>query len=133
MKTRILHTMLRTTDLNRAIGFYQGALGMSLLRSFENTEQGYVLAFLGYDQEEDSCVIELTYNLDRSEYSMGDAYGHFAIGTDNCQALCDQVAAHGGRITRPPGQLQGGHEIIAFVEDPDGYKIEIVERPVHWF
>ena len=96
MKTRILHTMLRTTDLNRSIHFYEQALGMSLLRSFENTEHGYVLAYLGYDREEDSCVIELTYNLDKHEYTLGDAYGHIAVGTDNCQALCDQVSAHGG-------------------------------------
>ncbi|MEE2729779.1 MAG: lactoylglutathione lyase [Pseudomonadota bacterium] len=133
MHSRILHTMLRITNLDRSIRFYEDALGMSLLRTFENTEQDYVLAFLGYDREESSCVIELTYNLGTHRYDIGNAYGHIAIGTDNCQALCDQVSRHGGRITRPPGPLKGGSEIIAFVEDPDGYKIEIVERPAHWF
>lgn len=125
---RILHTMLRVGDLDRSIKFYQDVLGMRLLRTSENPEYRYSLAFLGYDDEDKSAVIELTYNWGVSEYELGTAYGHIAIGVDDIVATCESVRANGGKVTREPGPVKGGKTVIAFVEDPDGYKIEFIEN-----
>lgn len=133
MSRRILHTMLRVGDLQRSIGFYTEAIGMSLLRVFDNPEQAYTLAFVGFAGEERSTVIELTYNHGISSYARSPAFGHIAIGVDDCAQACAQVNACHGKIVRPPGPLAGGQEIIAFVEDPDGNLIEFIERPSAWF
>ena len=133
MKKRFLHTMLRVGDLERSIGFYSDAMGMTQLRRFDNAEHGYTLVFMGYGQEEASTVLELTYNHDTSEYDLGSAYGHIAIGVEDCSAACDQIRKAGGRIVREPGPLKGGDDYIAFAEDPDGYRIELIERTADWF
>ena len=125
---RILHTMLRVTNLARSIAFYQDVLGMRLLRTSENSEYKYTLAFLGYDDEDKSSVIELTYNWGVQSYDLGNAYGHIAIGVDDIYATCEAVRAAGGKVTREPGPVKGGNTVIAFVEDPDGYKIEFIEN-----
>lgn len=125
---RILHTMLRVGNLQRTIHFYQNVLGMKLLRTSENPEYQYSLAFLGYEDEDKSAVIELTYNWGVENYDLGTAYGHIAIGVDDIYATCQAVTAAGGKITREPGPVKGGKTIIAFVEDPDGYKIEFIEN-----
>ena len=125
---RILHTMLRVTDLARSIAFYQDVLGMRLLRTSENSEYKYTLAFLGYDDEDKSSVIELTYNWGVENYELGNAYGHIAIGVDDIYATCEAVRAAGGKVTREAGPVKGGNTVIAFVEDPDGYKIEFIEN-----
>lgn len=125
---RILHTMLRVGDLERSIKFYQEVLGMRLLRTSENPEYQYSLAFLGYDDEDKASVLELTYNWGVSEYELGTAYGHIAIGVDDIYATCEAVRASGGKVTREAGPVKGGNTIIAFVEDPDGYKIEFIEN-----
>ncbi|OOF56898.1 lactoylglutathione lyase [Rodentibacter myodis] len=125
---RILHTMLRVGDLDRSIKFYQDVLGMRLLRTSENPEYKYSLAFLGYDDEDKSSVIELTYNWGVTEYDLGTAYGHIAIGVDDIVATCEAVRKSGGKVTREPGPVKGGTTVIAFVEDPDGYKIEFIEN-----
>ena len=125
---RILHTMLRVGDLERSVRFYRDVLGMRLLRTSENPEYRYSLAFLGYDDEDQSSVIELTYNWGVSEYELGMAYGHIAIGVDDIVATCNAVRSNGGKITREPGPVKGVSTIIAFVEDPDGYKIEFIEN-----
>ncbi|PJG84659.1 lactoylglutathione lyase [Conservatibacter flavescens] len=125
---RILHTMIRVGDLQRAIQFYQDVLGMRLLRTSENPEYKYSLAFLGYEDEDKSAVIELTYNWGVTEYDHGSAFGHIAIGCDDIYATCEAVRAAGGKVTREPGPVKGGTTVIAFVEDPDGYKIEFIEN-----
>ncbi|TNG93254.1 lactoylglutathione lyase [Pasteurellaceae bacterium USgator11] len=125
---RILHTMLRVGDLDRSIKFYTEALGMRVLRKSENTEYRYTLAFLGYDDEDKSAVLELTYNWGVTEYELGTAYGHIAIGTDDIYATCEKVRSAGGNVTREPGPVKGGTTVIAFVEDPDGYKVEFIEN-----
>ncbi|MFD1806274.1 lactoylglutathione lyase [Pasteurella oralis] len=125
---RILHTMLRVTDLARSIKFYQDVLGMRLLRTSENEEYKYTLAFLGYDDESKASVLELTYNWGVTEYELGTAYGHIAIGVDDIYATCEAVRNAGGKITREPGPVKGGKTVIAFVEDPNGYKIEFIEN-----
>lgn len=125
---RILHTMLRVSDLDRSIKFYTEALGMRVLRTSENTEYQYTLAFLGYEDEDKSAVLELTYNWGVDQYQLGTAYGHIAIGTDDIYATCDRVQSVGGQITRKPGPVKGGTTVIAFVDDPDGYKIEFIEN-----
>ncbi|MCW9717922.1 MULTISPECIES: lactoylglutathione lyase [unclassified Avibacterium] len=125
---RILHTMLRVGDLDRSIKFYQDVLGMRLLRTSENPEYKYTLAFLGYGDEETSSVLELTYNWGVNEYELGNAYGHIAIGVDDIYATCEAVRQAGGKVTREPGPVKGGKTVIAFVEDPDGYKIEFIEN-----
>ncbi|MCW9699533.1 lactoylglutathione lyase [Avibacterium sp. 20-129] len=125
---RILHTMLRVGDLDRSIKFYQDVLGMRLLRTSENPEYKYTLAFLGYSDEETSSVLELTYNWGVNEYELGNAYGHIAIGVDDIYATCEAVRQAGGKVTREPGPVKGGKTVIAFVEDPDGYKIEFIEN-----
>ncbi|MFU2058687.1 lactoylglutathione lyase [Avibacterium volantium] len=125
---RILHTMLRVGDLDRSIKFYQDVLEMRLLRTSENPEYKYTLAFLGYDDEDKASVLELTYNWGVHEYDLGNAYGHIAIGVDDIYATCEAVCRAGGKITREPGPVKGGKTVIAFVEDPDGYKIEFIEN-----
>ncbi len=125
---RILHTMLRVGDLDRSIKFYQDVLGMRLLRTSENPEYKYSLAFLGYEDGESATEIELTYNWGVTEYDLGNAYGHIAIGVDDIYATCEAVRANGGKVTREAGPVKGGTTVIAFVEDPDGYKIEFIEN-----
>lgn len=125
---RILHTMLRVGDLDRAVAFYTEVLGMKRLRLTDRPEQKYTVAFVGYDDEANTAVLELTYNYGVSSYDLGTAYGHVAIEVDDLRATCDGVRAKGGRVTREPGPVKGGTTVIAFVEDPDGYKIEFVER-----
>ena len=125
---RLLHTMLRVGDMQRSIGFYTGALGMTLLRTTERPEQKYSLAFLGYGPNPEHAEIELTHNHGVDAYDLGTAYGHIAIGVPDARAACERVRAHGGAVTRQPGQVKGGNTVIAFVTDPDGYKIEFIER-----
>lgn len=120
---RILHTMLRVGNLERSIQFYQNVLGMRLLRTSENTEYQYSLAFLGYDDEDKSSVLELTYNWGIDKYELGSAYGHIAIGVDDVYATCDAVRQAGGKITREPGPVKGGKTVIAFVEIPMATKL----------
>jgi len=125
---RILHTMLRVGDLQRSIDFYTKVLGMKLLRTSENPEYKYSLAFLGYGSNPDHAELELTYNWGVDKYEMGSAYGHIAISADDIYKTCDQVRAAGGNITREPGPVKGGTTVIAFITDPDGYKVELIER-----
>ncbi|WP_342040797.1 lactoylglutathione lyase [Aeromonas caviae] len=125
---RILHTMLRVGDLQRSIDFYTRVLGMTLLRKSENSEYKYTLAFVGYGDEKDESVIELTYNWGVSEYELGSAYGHIALEADDIYATCEALRAAGAKITREPGPVKGGTTVIAFVEDPDGYKIELIAK-----
>lgn len=126
MAKRILHTMLRVGDLDRSINFYTNVLGMNLLRKTENEEYKYTLAFIGYADESESTVIELTYNWDTSEYDIGTAYGHIAISADDIYASCEEIRNAGGEIIREPGPVKGGTVEIAFVKDPDGYAIELI-------
>src|SRR5512139_1881083 len=129
---RILHTMLRVGDLPRSIRFYTQALGMTLLRTTERPEQKYDLAFLGYGTNPEHAEIELTYNYGVPSYEMGGAFGHIAIGVPDVAAVCAKVREKapecGGAVTREPGPVKGGTTVIAFVTDPDGYKIELIER-----
>ncbi|EBN7763154.1 lactoylglutathione lyase [Salmonella enterica] len=124
---RLLHTMLRVGDLQRSIAFYTNVLGMKLLRTSENPEYKYSLAFVGYGPETEEAVIELTYNWGFESYDMGNAYGHIALSVDNAAEACERIRQNGGNVTREAGPVKGGSTIIAFVEDPDGYKIELIE------
>ncbi|EGB2287455.1 lactoylglutathione lyase [Salmonella enterica] len=124
---RLLHTMLRVGDLQRSIAFYTNVLGMKLLRTSENPEYKYSLAFVGYGPETEEAVIELTYNWGVESYNMGNAYGHIALSVDNAAEACECIRQNGGNVTREAGPVKGGSTIIAFVEDPDGYKIELIE------
>ena len=124
---RILHTMLRVGDLQRSIQFYTQVLGMQLLRTSENTEYKYTLAFLGYGSNPEHAELELTHNWGVTSYEMGTAYGHIALGVPNAAAACDKIRAAGGNVTREAGPVKGGHTVIAFVTDPDGYKIELIQ------
>ncbi len=125
---RILHTMLRVGDLPRSIDFYTRVLGMTLLRTTDRPEQKYSLAFLGYAANPAQAEIELTYNHGVTHYELGTAFGHIALGVTDVAATCERIRAAGGRITREAGPVAGGHTIIAFVEDPDGYKIELIQH-----
>jgi lactoylglutathione lyase len=126
---RILHTMLRVGDLERSIAFYTKVLGMTLLRTSENPEYRYTLAFLGYEGgNPDQAEIELTHNWGVDDYDMGTAFGHIAIGVPDAHAACEKIRAAGGNVTRDPGPVKGGTTVIAFVTDPDGYKIELIQR-----
>ena len=125
---RLLHTMLRVGNMQRAIDFYTQAMGMQLLRTTQRPDQHYDLAFVGYGGNPDQAEIELTYNYGVSSYDLGTAYGHIAIGVADIHATCDKIRQAGGTITREPGAVKGGATIIAFVQDPDGYKIELIER-----
>jgi lactoylglutathione lyase len=124
---RFLHTMLRVGDLETSLAFYTGVMGMRLLRRRDSPEGRYTLAFVGYGEESDSTVLELTHNWDTDRYELGSAYGHIAIGVQDIVATCDAIAAAGGRVVRPPGPVKHGTTVIAFVEDPDGYRIELIE------
>lgn len=125
---RILHTMLRTGDLQRAVDFYTQVLGMRLLRQKDYPDGKFTLAFLGYGDESDTSVIELTYNWGVDSYDMGNAYGHIALEVDDVYHATDEIRARGGRILREAGPMNAGTTIIAFVEDPDGYPIELIGR-----
>ena len=124
---RLLHTMLRVGDLQRSIRFYTDVLGMKLLRTTDRPEQKYSLAFVGYDDEKRAAVLELTYNYGVERYDLGGGFGHVAIGVPDVKHACDKVRSNGGKVTREPGPVKGGTSVIAFVEDPDGYKIEFIE------
>ncbi len=130
---RLLHTMLRVGDLQRSIDFYTQVMGMSLLRTTDRPDQQYSLAFVGYASNPDQAEIELTYNYGVEQYELGTAYGHIAIGVADAAAMCDAVrakaAALGGAVTREAGPVKGGNTVIAFITDPDGYKIELIQRP----
>lgn len=125
---RLLHTMLRVGNLQRSIDFYTRALGMTLLRTTERPEQKYTLAFVGYGSNPEHAELELTYNHGVESYELGTAYGHIALGVPDVVATCEQVRAAGGVISREPGPVKGGSTMIAFVTDPDGYKIELIQR-----
>lgn len=125
---RILHTMLRVGDLERSVAFYTEVLGMRLLRRKDYPEGRFTLAFVGYGDEAEHTVLELTYNWGVEHYELGTAFGHIAIEVENAQAACEAVAAKGGKVVRPAGPMKHGKTVIAFVEDPDGYKIEFIER-----
>ncbi|EFV9521056.1 TPA: lactoylglutathione lyase [Escherichia coli] len=125
---RLLHTMLRVGDLQRSIDFYTKVLGMKLLRTSENPEYKYSLAFVGYGPETEEAVIELTYNWGVDKYELGTAYGHIALSVDNVAEACEKIRQNGGNVTREAGPVKGGTTVIAFVEDPDGYKIELIEE-----
>ncbi len=124
---RILHTMLRVGDMQRSIDFYTCVLGMQLLRTTDRPEQKYSLAFVGYGDERSNAVLELTYNYGVERYDLGTGFGHIAIGVDDVYATCERIRAAGGNVTREPGPVKGGTTVIAFVTDPDGYKIELIQ------
>lgn len=125
---RIIHTMLRVGDLERSIEFYTQVLGMNLIRRSENEQYKYSIAFVGYGDEKDGAVIELTYNWGVEEYDHGNAFGHIAIMTDDIYKTCDAISEKGGQVTRAPGPVKGGTTVIAFVKDPDGYSIELINK-----
>ena len=120
--------MLRVGDMDRSVRFYTQVLGMKVLRSTDRPDQKYSLTFVGYDTEDRASVIELTYNYGVERYDLGSAYGHIAIEVDDAAKTCDAVRAKGGKVTREAGPVKGGTTVIAFVEDPDGYKIEFIQR-----
>ena len=125
----MLHTMLRVGDLQRSIDFYTKIIGMDLLRTTERPEQKYSLAFVAFNggNKNGQAELELTYNHGVSDYDLGSAYGHIALGVDSVEQTCNRIREAGGKITREPGPVKGGKTVIAFVEDPDGYKIELIE------
>lgn len=125
---RLLHTMLRTGDLDRAIAFYTDVLGMELLRRKDYPEGKFTLAFMGYGDESNNTVIELTYNWGVSQYELGTAYGHIAVEVDDVYAACEAAKAKGARIVREAGPMNAGSTVIAFIADPDGYYIEMIGR-----
>ena len=124
---RLLHTMLRVGNLQTSIDFYSNLMGMKLLRQSENKEYQYTLAFVGYAEESETTVLELTYNWGKIQYDIGEAYGHIAIEVDDIYALCASIEQQGGDVYRKPGPVKGGKTVIAFVRDPDGYAIELIE------
>ena len=125
---RVLHTMLRVGDLDRSVKFYTDVLGMKLLRTSDYPDGEFTLAFVGYGNEYDNTVLELTYNYGKASYEMGSAYGHMAIEVDDIYAECDLVKAKGGKVVREAGPMKSGMLVIAFIEDPDGYKIEFIQK-----
>ena len=125
---RMLHTMLRVGDLDRSVRFYTEVLGMKCLRTTDRPDQKYSLAFVGYDDEAQTAVLELTYNYGVDRYDLGNAYGHVALAVPDAAKACEEVKRRGGKVTREAGPVKGGTTVIAFVEDPDGYKIELIER-----
>lgn len=128
---RMLHTMLRVGDLQRSIEFYTTMMGMTLLRTTDRPEQKYSLAFVGYGSNPEHAEIELTYNYGVDQYELGSAFGHIAIAVADAAATCARIKAAGGMVTREAGPVKGGSTVIAFVQDPDGYKIELIERSAH--
>lgn len=125
---RLLHTMLRVGNLQRSIDFYTNVLGMTLQRTSENPDYKYSLAFVGYGKNPEHAEIELTHNWGVESYEMGSAYGHIALGVPDAYAACEKIKASGGNVTREAGPVKGGTTVIAFVTDPDGYKIELIQR-----
>ena len=125
---RLLHTMLRVGNMERSVKFYTEVLGMKVLRTTDRPDQKYALTFVGYDDESRAAVLELTYNYGVDKYDLGSAYGHVALEVDDAAKTCEAVRAKGGKVTREAGPVKGGSSVIAFVEDPDGYKIEFIER-----
>jgi len=125
---RILHTMIRVGNLDESLAFYTGILGMRLLRRHEYPEGKFTLAFVGYGDESATAVIELTYNWDTEHYDLGNGFGHIALAVDDAKAACDRIRERGGKVVREAGPMKHGTTVIAFVEDPDGYKIELIER-----
>lgn len=124
---RLLHTMLRVNNLEASLQFYCELLGMKLLRQKDYPGGEFTLAFVGYGDEADHTVLELTYNWGKDQYNLGDAYGHIAIGVDDIYATCEAIRAKGGKISREPGPMKHGSTVIAFVEDPNGYKVELIQ------
>jgi len=127
---RILHTMLRVGDLEKSLAFYTGVMGMKLLRRNDFPGGKFTLAFVGYGDEKDGAVLELTYNWGVDKYEIGTGYGHLAVEVDDAYAACSEVKRRGGTVTREAGPMQHGSTVIAFVQDPDGYKIELIERKI---
>src|SRR5689334_6186287 len=126
---RLLHTMIRVGNLDASLAFYTGVLGMRLLRKKDYPTGEFTLAFIGYDDEDKTAAIELTHNWGTTAYEKGDGFGHIAIGAPDISAVCERVRAAGYRVTREPGPMKHGGSVIAFIEDPDGYKIELIEKP----
>ena len=124
---KFLHTMLRVIDLDKSIAFYTKVLGMKVLQRTENTEYRYTLVFVGYDDISSSTTIELTYNWDTHQYEKGNAFGHIALGVEDIYSTCNEIKARGGSVTREPGPVKGGTTHIAFIVDPDGYQIELIQ------
>ena len=124
---KFLHTMIRVADLDQSIAFYTKVLGMSVLDRSENSEYRYTLVFVGYENQAGGTTIELTYNWDTKQYDLGNAFGHLALGVDDIYATCDNIKALGGKVTREPGPVKGGSTHIAFITDPDGYQIELIQ------
>ena len=124
--------MLRVGNLQRSIDFYCKVMGMRVLRTLDQPEDKFTLTFLGYGDESETCVLELTYNYGVDSYDPGSAYGHIAIGVEDCEQACSKVVARGGEVSYGPAMMEGLNEKIAFVKDPDGYQVELVERPSHW-
>ncbi len=124
---RLLHTMLRVGNLEESLKFYTEVLGMRLLRQKDYPEGKFTLAFVGYGDESDTTVLELTYNWGVTEYNLGDAYGHIAIGVDDIYSTCEEIKARSGKVIREPGPMKHGSTVIAFVQDPDGYKVELIQ------
>lgn len=125
---RFLHTMIRVNNLEKSLQFYTGVLGMKLLSRHDYPEGKFTLAFVGYGDSKDDSAIELTYNWDRDSYTLGDAFGHIALGVEDVYKTCDEIRTKGGKVAREPGPMKHGTTVIAFVEDPNGYKIELIER-----
>lgn len=128
---RMLHTMLRVGNLEQSLKFYTEVLGMTLLRQREYEEGRFSLAFVGYGDEQHHTVLELTYNWDISIYELGTAYGHIAIAVEDAYQACEEIKARGGKVVREAGPMKGGVTVIAFVEDPDGYKIELIQQDLN--
>ncbi|MDX2255504.1 MAG: lactoylglutathione lyase [Pseudanabaenaceae cyanobacterium bins.39] len=128
---RVLHTMIRVGDLERSLDFYSNVLGMKVLRRKDYPTGRFTLAFVGYGDESSNAVIELTYNWDTTSYDLGNGYGHIALGMEDIYAACEAIRAKGGKVTREPGPMKHGTTEIAFVEDPDGYKIELIQVKSH--
>lgn len=124
---RILHTMIRVGDLDRSLDFYTNILGMKLLRKQDFPDGKFTLAFVGYGEEKDTAVIELTHNWDTGKYDLGNAFGHIALGVEDAYKACDDIKAKGGEVVRPAGPMKHGSTVIAFVKDPDGYMIELIQ------
>ena len=124
---KFLHTMIRVTDLEQSIEFYTKVLGMTVLDRMENSQYRYTLVFVGYENQAGGTSIELTYNWDKKQYDLGNAFGHLALGADDIYAACDKIKALGGKVTREPGPLKGGSTHIAFITDPNGYQIELIQ------